>query len=271
LDAIDSIVRKIRASAKYRGAGVPEATVRSLVEQCAASGGGAKDTEKKARVKLHNIVAPYLGDLDYGDALATFERVKNDRDALINFCFDCLNRHASTRERGADLSDMYAKLLTKLGPVRSVCDLACGLHPIGLPFMGLPADAAYCAYDLHGPRVKFLDAFIKGFGYNGGCFHRDIYVEPPPEAFDAAFFFKEAHRLEKRESGATIKLLNNINAKRFVVSLPVYGMDGRRRLSPHYGDTLRAYAEANGFPMDTMEYNNEMFYIIRKTPGLNLS
>jgi len=264
LDDCEAIAAKINASRKYRDTGVPEATIRSLAAACLAAG-GKKDAEKRARVKLHNIVAPYLGDLDYDAAVQEFEKTEHDECELAVFCYDCLDKHASTRERGRDIADLYARLFGMLGDVKSVCDLACGLHPVGLPFMGLPRGTVYCAYDLNKPRAKFLDAFIKGLGYGGGCFHRDIYIDPPPEAFDVAFFFKEAHRLEKRETGATIKLIGSINAKKFVVSLPVFGMNGGNRLSPRYGEDIRAYADANGYAVETMEYNNEMFYVIDKT------
>ena len=263
----EMLAQKIRGMPKYRGVGVPEATVRSLVKQGLASGADIKTTEKAARMKLHNIIAPYLGDLDYEKAAADFMAVKDDPEQLAIFCFDGLERHASTRERGRDIAGMYAALFGKLGETRSIYDLACGLHPLGLPFTGLPRETIYRAYDLHGPRAAFLDIFIKGIGYAGGCFHRDIYAEPPAEPADAAFFFKEAHRLEKREPGATVRLIDGVPVKKFVASLPISGMSGRRRLSGIYENMIVSYADKNGFDMDTMEYGNEVFYIIDKGNG----
>jgi len=261
------ITEKILMMPKYKHAEIPRETVRSLVLQCAAAGGSKKEIENRARVKLHNIVAPYLGDLDYGEAASEFNKIKNDPDGLREFCLHNLEKHSSTRERGRDIETMYKNLFEITGPVLKICDLACGIHPLGLPFMGLPRDADYFAYDLNKPRTVFLDGFIRGLGYGGGCFHIDILTDPPRETFDAAFFFKEAHRFEKRESGATGRLLKTIRAKKFIVSLPVTGMNGRNKLSPRYGEIVAEYARENGLGLKTYEYNNEIFYIIDGRPG----
>ena len=266
-DKYEALAQKIGGMPKYRGVGVPMETIRSLVKQGFVSGAGMKAVEKTARMKLHNIVAPYLGDLDYRKAAAEFLAVKDDAEELAAFCFGGLNRHASTEERGRDVVKMYKLLFAKLGETRSVCDLACGLHPLGLPFMGLKRGTVYRAYDLHRPRAEFLDIFIKGLGYAGGGFHRDIYIDPPAEPVGAAFFFKEAHRLEKREPGATVRLIDGVPANKFVVSLPVSGMNGRRRLSGRYEDMLLSYADKNKYPVETMEFGNEVFYIIDKGEG----
>ena len=41
-----------------------------------------------------------------------------------------------------------------------VLDLACGLHPLAFPWMGLPLTTQYYAYDIHQPRVDLIGHFF---------------------------------------------------------------------------------------------------------------
>jgi len=247
--------------AKYKALNIPVETIESIVELCAPIAKNAADLEKRVREKIHNITALYLGDPDYKKATAEFRSLKSAEE-IRSFALQNLAFHASTKERGQELENLYKKLFAHIGQPKTIADLACGIHPLGLPFMGLPKDTAYCAYDLHQSRAEFLHIYITELGYGGGCFHQDILTSPPHMHFDAAFFFKEAHRFEKRQPGSTVQLLDGINAAKKVVSLPMQSLGTASDLSPWYEKTLREYASGKGVDFSSFTFGNEVFYVI---------
>ena len=264
-DIINKMVDKIRKMPKYNSVDIPAETIESLVELAGPVSKNLADLEKRVREKIHNITALYLGEIDYKKATDEFMQIKNDSVAVKEFSLHKLTAHASTKERGNDLMVLYQQLFGRIGKCNNIADLACGLHPLGLPFMGLPLDAGYYAYDLNKARADFLNIFITEQGYNGGCFHQDILINPPSVELDAAFFFKEAHRFEKRQPGIMRTFLDSINAHKVVVSLPLQSLGTSSGLSPIYEKTLYAYAAEHNWAFENFTYGNEVFYIIDKT------
>ncbi len=193
---LQSYLDEIRAARKYKNLDLPDSTLRDLVAQEALPGRSHKQIEQAVREKLHNIVAPYLGDPDYAQAGQVMETAfaSGDAQAVRDFCQEMLASHASTRERSEpinSLADFYTQLWQATCRPASILDLACGLHPFGLPWMGLPAGTSYHAFDLHHPRVALIDRFLKLSGANGGACHQDILVQPPELEADVALFLKK--------------------------------------------------------------------------------
>ena len=60
--------REIQTSHKYRGLDLPLETLRDLLDQELIKGRRGGDAVQAVREKLHNIIAPYLGDPDYAAA-----------------------------------------------------------------------------------------------------------------------------------------------------------------------------------------------------------
>ena len=261
-DIIGKLTDKIKKMPKYKDIEIPDETIQSLIKQSYPIAKNVADLEKRLREKIHNIAALYLGEIDYEKATADFRHVKDNPQALKEFSQQTLAFHASTKERGHDLAALYQQLFTRIGNCKSIADLACGLHPLGLPFMGLPLDADYFAYDLNKARADFLNIFITEQGYGGGCFHQDILIHPPSIHFDAALFFKEAHRFEKRQPGVMCAFLDSIKASKIVVSLPLQSLGTSSGLSPKYEKTLYKYTAEHGWSFDSFSYGNEIFYII---------
>jgi len=261
-DKINDIAEKIKKMPKYKEVEIPDETIHSLIQAAYPISKNLADLEKRIREKIHNITALYLGDINYKKAIDEFREVKNCPSALKEFCQQNLTFHASTKERGQDLAALYQQLFSHIGNCKSIADLACGLHPLGLPFMGLPLGCAYYAYDLNKARVDFLNVFITEQGYNGGCFHQDIITNPPSIHFDAVFFFKEAHRFEKRQPGIMRVFLRSIKASKIVVSLPLQSLGTSSELSPKYEQTLYEYAAEHGRSFGSFTHGNEIFYVI---------
>jgi len=148
-----------------------------------------------------------------------------------------------------------------------ILDLACGLNPIALPFMGLPHDVDYYAYDIHQPRIGLINDFFTSQAIQPLAEVRDVLLNPPQISAGAAFLFKEAHRMEKRRKGCSRELVKAIDAKVTFISLPNRSLDGQRDLHQRM-DNLFEQISA-GLPGETgrREFPGETLYWIRKTDG----
>ncbi len=219
---VKELVEAVGNKPVYRAMQIPEATLWNLAEKALERQPSARLALKTVRRKLHQITAPYLGDPDYArvtrDLQAAFQA--NDPGAIQKCCHAIMSTHASTRERLLILEGFYVRLFKECGRPSVILDLACGLNPLSWRWMGLPAETRYRAYDIHAPRVAFLNEYFHLEGIHGEAFLQDILVDPPREAADAALLFKEAHRFEEREAGCNRALWCSLKVKTLFVSLP---------------------------------------------------
>jgi 16S rRNA (guanine(1405)-N(7))-methyltransferase len=265
----DALIASILSSRKYRSLGIPAETLRDLIRQEQERGGQVhppKEIEQAVREKLHNIVATYLGDPDYAAASERLDAAfaEGDPQQVKLECRALLGTHASTRERLSGLEEFYQQFFALTGRPQVVLDLACGLHPFGLPWMGLPEDTQYYAYDLHQPRIELINHFFRLAGRPELAFHQDILVEPPQVEADVAFFFKEAHRFEQRQRGCNRAFWQAIRARWLLVSLPANSLTGRRDLAAHQRALVQRTLQGLDWPVTEMQIHDEMIFCIKK-------
>lgn len=260
-DQVTALVSQLRASAKYGG--TAESTLRDVAAQVLHHYRG-KAALKEARRKLHNIVADYLGDPDYEAAAAQIAAAQNDPSVLRATCAQIAGAHTSTRERLRLLDSFYPRLFALTGVPDSILDLACALNPVLVPFMGLPPTTRYEAYDLHRERVRFLNRFFKLVHPAGCAFEGDILVDPPTQQVDVAFVFKEVHRWEQRRSGSSRALLEALQARWVLVSLPTQNMTGRRDLSDSYRNLFHKVIAGKNWEVIEVQFEDEMVFCVHK-------
>lgn len=227
------ILDKILKMKKYRESGLNQETILDLIAQEAPHQSSFKALNKAVRRKLHNIVAPYLGDPDYAalsERLAAISNPTLDSPEIRVLCLDVLREHASTAERIPYQSDFYKRLFTATGTPDTILDLACGLHPLAFPWMGLPRSIAYHAYDIVQPRIDFINQFFSRLGLSLLAENRDILVHPPQISANLGIFFKEAHRFEKRQPGCNRAFWASLQVDTLAVSLPVRDLAGTHSL-----------------------------------------
>jgi 16S rRNA (guanine(1405)-N(7))-methyltransferase len=146
-----------------------------------------------------------------------------------------------------------------------VLDLACGLNPFALPWMGLPATTRFFAYDIHPARIELIDEFLRLSGHEPLAEVRDILVRPPEVEADAAFLFKEAHRLEKRQKGCNHKLWAALKVKYLFVSLPRRSLDGQRDLRERMQALVAASISAQDWAeRGELDFPGETVYWMKK-------
>ena len=260
---LDALVREILESKKYRDMALEPATVRDLLAQELPRYRSRKEALDEVRKKLHNIVAPYLGDPDYTAAAHALTAAAAD-GALRAACLSILAAHASTKERIPILEEFYARLFALTGPPRTVLDLACALHPFGFPWMGLPASTKYYAYDIHAPRLALINHFFGLVGLEPLAIQQDILVEPPRIEADVAFFFKEAHRFEQRQRGSSHKMLSAVRAHWLLVSLPTASLNGKHNLLERQRALVTGIVAGEPWMVRELIFDNEIVFCIRK-------
>lgn len=259
-------VERILNSAKYRGLGIPPETVADLFAQEEGKYTSTRELEKAVRQKLHNVMAVYLGDPDYSKAADALTEAwhQGGTQALKPVCRQLLETHASTRERLPLLETFYQQVFAVTGMPGVFLDLACGLHPFGLPWMALPPGCQYFAYDIHAPRIALVNHFFQLIGQPGAGVLQDILLQPPDVTADVAFFFKEAHRLEQRQHGANRGLWKSINTRFLLVSLPTSSLTGRRDLLDKHRRLVETTLAGLDWPVTELLLENEIIFCLDK-------
>ena len=260
-------IAKLRSMRKYHTLDLPEALLRDLIVEEFARQSNPDKALQSVREKLHNIVAPYLGDPDYFAAQTAMQTAfaSGDPQSIRDFCLSMLASHASTRERIAWLDNFYTRLWEITGLPQSVLDLACGMQPFALPWMKLPPSTRYHAYDLHRPRVELINLFFELSGRPRLAFHQDILVEPPTIPADVAFFFKEAHRFEQRRRGACRPFFEALQVRWLLVSLPISSLKGTRNLEQRQRRLMDNLLSGQPWAVEEIRFETELIFCIRKS------
>ncbi|MBZ0305168.1 MAG: hypothetical protein K8I82_03785, partial [Anaerolineae bacterium] len=169
----------------------------------------------------------------------------------------------TTRERLEIIDNFYPRIFEVTGIPQIILDVACGLNPLTLPW--LDHDVTFYAYDIHQPRIEFLNHF---FTLRGGAHQakmQDILVHPPEAPGDVALLLKELHRFERRQRGISLPLLQKLKVKFVVVSLPVRGLSGRHDLKEGHRNMLYNLIEGQPWCVTEVEFSNELIFCIDKS------
>lgn len=263
---LEHLMVEIRQMHKYRGLEVPRATVEDLLLQELPRQRSEKAAIRAVREKLHNIVAPYLGDPDYPAAMAALETAFASRDqaSIRQVCVEIMQAHASTRERIPYLDEFYDRVFAVTGRPATILDLACGLHPLGWLWMSLPPETRYLAYDLHQPRLALIRRFFELVGVRGEVIHDDILVHPPQVRAEVAFFLKEAHRFEQRQRGCNRAFWLALPARWLVVSLPASSLTGKNDLADRQRRLVARMLTGLDWSVQEITVGSELVFVINK-------
>ncbi len=264
-EEIQTLIAELRASPKYRDINLPLETLKDLISRESYHYKKVKDVKQAVKKKLHNIVAPYLGDPDYEQAILEMETAfREGGDVFKSFCLKMLNVHASTKERIPIMEQFYDRIFSETGLPESILDLACGLNPFALPWMGITEKTDYYAFDLNYPRVQLINRFFGYLNRPETAIYQDILVNPPKMAADLAFFFKEAHRFDQRQKGCNRDFWISLPVRKIVVSLPTSSLTGKHdKMEQHQRLVYEAIENLN-WPVQEIILQSEIIFIIQK-------
>lgn len=264
IDDLEQVVTAVKQSQKYGDAS--EATIRELAETALRQHKKPKKAIKAVRTQLHSIMAPYLGDPDYAAAAAQLDAAfaGGDANQIQAVCQEILHSHLSTRERQPILADFYAQIFAVTGKPQSILDIACGLNPLAYPWMGLEPAVAFYAYDIHEPRIAFLNHYFRLQGLKPLARLQDVALEFPAEKGDVALFLKEMPRFERNYHGRGRPLLEALDVHWLVVSFPTISTHGGRNLTGRYREFMFQLIEGHDWPTTELLFEGELVFCVRK-------
>lgn len=266
---LPAMIEEIKNSRKYRQTGIPDTTIEDILSRELARHPKPAEALHSAKAILHNVMAPYLGDVDHEQARNLLEDAfaSGERETIRQAAWKILEQHDSTRERLPYLEEFYRCIREVCPEMHTVLDLACGLNPFAFPWMGLPETVNYHAYDIHQPRVELINQFFRGFSLQPLAEVRDILVNPPEIRADAAFLFKEVHRMEKRRKGASRALIQALHARVIFISLPNRSLDGQRNLGARMDRLVNGIYGGTGGEISKAEFPGETLYWVERDNG----
>ena len=250
-EQLDALVTAVKQSKKYGD--TSEETIRELAAEALRRHKKPKLALKSVRTQLHSIMAPYLGDPDYDAAKEQLTAVfaTNDPEEIKATCYDLLTTHLSTRERLPLLDTFYKEIFAVTGKPDSLLDIACGLNPLAFPWMDLSTSTQFYAYDIHEPRIDFLNHYFTLQGLEPLAKLQDVALQFPQEKADLALFLKEMPRFARNYGDLGRPLLEALNVRWIVLSFPEISTHGGRNLTDRYREFM--FQLIDGLPWQATE------------------
>jgi 16S rRNA (guanine(1405)-N(7))-methyltransferase len=203
-----------------------------------------------------------VGQVDVDEVLLLVGQM--DRNAPRPICQQILRTHVSTAERLDDLEAVFEAIWAVTGQPTRVMDLACGLNPFVLPWMG-PIDE-YLACDIDVRLASCVGKFFENIEFNGVSVCHDLLVTVPDWEADVAFLFKALPCLEQQEKGAGLAILKQIQAPHIVVSFPTQSIGGQDKgMGAHYEGIMTHLTEALNGHIQRLVFARETYYILSRT------
>lgn len=263
-DELEAVVAAVKESRKYRD--TSEQTIRELAAEALLQYKKQKQAIKAVRRRLHSIMAPYLGDPDYEAATSALEAAfaSGDEEHIRTTCEGVLYAHLSTRERLPILDSFYDEIFAVTGSPQRLLDVACGLNPLALRWMDLAPNVEYFAYDIHEPRIDFINRYFQLEALPPLARLQDVALQPPREPGDVALFLKEMPRFERNYPGQGRVLLEVLPVKYLVISFPTVSTHGGRSLVQRYRDFFSELVQDKSWPVTELMFDGEMVFIAEK-------
>ncbi len=268
------IVARLRASRKYATLGAE--TLERLALWALARHASVPSAARAARAKLHQVYGAYLEPRDLAAAEGRLAALPPSagREELATAAREILARHASSAERLGFMESAYRAIFDRAGGaerVECVLDLACGLHPLALPWMGLSPRTRYLACDLDIRLTALVGVFLQRWGQAGHAWTHDLLGRPLPADArgDVVLLLKVLPCLEQQERGSALRLLRSLDARVIVVSFPAHSLGGREKgMREHYDLfvrellALRNACCAERLSCTRLAYAEETFYLL---------
>jgi 16S rRNA (guanine(1405)-N(7))-methyltransferase len=262
---IGQLIEAVLASSKYRS--IDRNFVRYIGIRELGRRHNLKEAIKATRNKLHQVGGAYYDSTPrysvWLDKLSQAAQA-GDREHILDVCKWIMGHHSSTRERLPMLEQFYSSILADLPPINSIIDIACGLHPLAIPWIPLSEHAQYYAYDIYQDMMDFLNecmALLHVEGYGKVC---NVLQDCPTQKVDVAFLLKAIPCLEQVDKSAGLRLLETINADHLVVSFPAQSLGGRKKgMGANYESRFYELVENKPWSIRRFAFPTELVFLIR--------
>lgn len=265
-DPVEALVAAVCAHPKY--ALIDRGLVRRLAEKELTKGRSPRQALKAVRTKLHQIGSAFQENpIDYTQWRSRLDQLPRDlsHPLVQSFCLEMMALHASTQERLPFIDRFYDDLLGDQLPIRSLCDLACGLNPLSLPWLPLAEGAAIYACDIYTDLTAFLQHFFSHFGLNARAESCDLIHKPPAESAQVALLLKTIPCLEQVDKTVGRRLIEGIQADVLLISFPIYSLGGRSKgMLQFYETHFRRLIEGLSWRITRFEFPSELVFRLER-------
>ena len=259
---LDEIVAAVAAARKYRS--VCKDTVYRIAERELVNYPNLKAATKATKRRLHQVYGAIEQDWDYDAAYGQLEAAYRKRTGagIEAACRQVMELHSSTHERLPILDGFYLGIFEITGRPSSILDAGCGLNPLALPWMDLPAGARYVALDIDAARVDFLNRYLALAGTEPLARCQDVLSHPPTDRADVALLLKMSPTLERQETGATLRLFEQLDARHIVVSYAVKSLGGREKgMLETYEQHFRELVSDRDWSIEKLVFDTELVLV----------
>ncbi len=265
-EQLDRLVATVLRSPKYRN--VCEDLIRNIGVRELSKRPNLKIAIKSTKNKLHQICGAYfLERPNYRSWLRKLTEAKMSRNRdLFKEASSCiLSYHYSTKERLNILDEFYDRIFSFLPEIHSVMDVACGFHPLSIPWMPLSEGTEYYAYDIYRDMIDFLNKVMALNRIQGHAEVRDIMWNTPEIGTDMAFILNTLPCLEQVEKSAGLDILESINADHLIVSFPLQSLGGlEKNMLTHYEARFNEITREKDWDVQQLEFKTELVFLVSK-------
>jgi 16S rRNA (guanine(1405)-N(7))-methyltransferase len=267
-DRLRAVVAELARSRRY-GSLAPSTLRRAAGKGLAAANGDMADAVKRAKRSLHEIYGAYVpgSPPGYGPLLRRLRAAvdSGDGDQTLAALRAAMAVHASTRERLPHLSAFYQEIFSRVPPPAVIRDLACGLNPLAVPWMGLTGPVTYLASDIGTRQVAFVAEALAVLGVPHRVEVLDLVDQPVAERVDLTLLLKTVPCLERQRPGVGWDLIGAVNSPFVVVTFPTRSLGQRSKgMFQTYSAAFEARARQEAWQFQQAEIPGELIYVVRK-------
>jgi 16S rRNA (guanine(1405)-N(7))-methyltransferase len=264
---VKDMVEYVLEKPKYRQ--ISSGLIESIVKSELHKGRKTKDTQKAVLSKLHQVGTAYFSQKQtYEKWEAALSQLPIDIHSpeVEDFCVGVMRTHFSTSERLPILDDFYHTILSRIQPIRSILDLACGLNPLALPWMPVEAGVRYIGCDIFRDMVAFLNTFSNHFNFDSEFHSCNLLDAQFNEQVKVAFLLKAIPCLEQLEKGFPENLLRAIPAEYILISYPISSLSGKTKgMQENYTNQFNQLLEASNWTYERFAFSSELAFLVKKS------
>ena len=251
--------------AKHMDAGL----IRQVLSRELRNAKNRKEVVKNVKSKLYQVSGAFRNDnMDYASLKEKLEPVTPDMplEELKPICLEILHTHASTRERMGILDELYGEIFRDLPQPRRICDLACGLNPLTIPWMPLEPGFRYEAYDLFSDMSDLINCFFEKRGIDGTAAQANLLYGLPGGPYDLVFLMKTIPCLEQIDKFGGRHLLNQMSyaARYAAVTFPGASLSGKEKGMPrNYEVHFMNIVDQDAWEIRKVRFPTELVFILK--------
>ncbi len=276
--ALERLIGDVLTSNKYKD--IHPDLVRTVGTQELQKRRNFKDALKATKNKLHQVGGAYFNGHAELESAANFStwlqeiqqaQQAGDLTKLRQVSMKIMSNHASTKERLPILEQFYSILFADLPPIHSIIDLACGLNPLALPWMGVADNVEYYAYDIYQHMMDFLNQYMQLINIKGYAQTCNVIQTCPTHPVDVVLLLKALPCLEQIDKQAAYTLLHNLNARYIVISYPIHSLGGKSKgMAAHYEAQFREFISkqvsqaGQDWQIEKYSFETELAFVLKK-------